>query len=57
MLRQEELKVILDEQQVSFYQKKDLIARNAMDSIQVTYWMTSWCGISQCDMLFAMLSH
>lgn len=49
MLRQEELKVILDEQQVSFYQKKDLIARNAMDFIPIEQnFATIITGIRRC---------
>ena len=49
MLRQEELKVILDEQQVSFHQKHDLIVRDAMNSIPVEpNFATIITGIRRC---------
>lgn len=49
MLRQEELKVILDEQQVSFRQKKDLIPRDTMNSIPIEpNFATIITGIRRC---------
>lgn len=49
MLRQEELKVILDEQQVSFRQKRDLITREAMNSIPIEpNFATIITGIRRC---------
>ena len=49
MLRQEELATILDDQQVSFHQKKDLIPRDAMDSVPIEpNFATIITGIRRC---------
>ncbi|MGK6352548.1 ATP-binding protein [Parapedobacter sp. DT-150] len=49
MLRQEELQVIIDEQQLSFHQKRDLTPREAMDHIPVEpHFATIITGIRRC---------
>jgi len=49
MLRQEEIQVVIDEQQLSFHQKRDFIPRDAMDYIPIEpHFATIITGIRRC---------